>query len=80
MLRDLVEEFGIKLQLSFEPSEKNKVDVFNRVRKTWLRVSEPLAEGMAAANYFVFSEEGDSEYQQRGGKTDSQDMRQIPIN
>ena len=33
------------------PSEKNKADVLTKVRKTWLRVPELLAEGVAAVNY-----------------------------
>ena len=50
-LGDLIQEFRLKLQLSFVPSEKNKADVLTRVRKTWLRVPERLVEGVVAANY-----------------------------
>ena len=52
MLGNLIQEFGLKLQLNFMPSDKNKADVLTRVRKTWPRVPEHLAEGVAAANYF----------------------------
>ena len=51
MLGDLIQEFGLNLQLSFVPSEKNKVDVLTRVMKTWLRVPEYLADGVAVENY-----------------------------
>ena len=48
ILEDLIQEFRLKLQLNFVPSEKNKADVLTRVRKTWLWVPEHLAEGVAA--------------------------------
>ena len=100
LLEDLIQEFGLKLRLSFVFSEKNKADILIRVRKTWLRVSEHLVEGVAAANYLEnpdSSELHDMHHMgvdrmlflarkvipninKKRGKTDSQDMRQMPIN
>ena len=43
---------GIRIKVTAKLcAEKNKADILTRVRKTWLRVPEHLAEGVAAVNY-----------------------------
>ena len=37
-LRELVQEYGLYLQISFVPSMRNKADILTRVKKSWLSV------------------------------------------
>ena len=36
VLQDLTQELGIKLTVTFTPSEKNRADTLTRVLKAWL--------------------------------------------
>lgn len=44
ILKELLDEFGMKLHVCFVPSEKNKADVLTRVKKAWLGTPEDTSK------------------------------------
>ncbi|XP_029657149.1 uncharacterized protein LOC115231222, partial [Octopus sinensis] len=56
VLGELIAEFGLKLNVVFVPSEKNRADALTRVKKAWLEEPEEARKGIAAACWLDDSE------------------------
>ncbi|XP_014789427.1 uncharacterized protein LOC106883070 [Octopus bimaculoides] len=49
VLGELIAEFGLKLNVVFVPSERNRADALTRVKRAWLEEPEEARKGIAAA-------------------------------
>ncbi|CAE1318271.1 unnamed protein product [Acanthosepion pharaonis] len=42
ILREIIDEFNLKLSVTFVPSDRNKADALTRVKKSWLKVEKAI--------------------------------------